>query len=144
MKALKEKIMYYQIKFIEKVIKEIWKENPTDYGIEYLTYNLINFWDDYVDFETFLIVEEFNISKEVFYEYMDWVSLWHLTKRFLKYNWEVNKEWYEMNLRSFYNYIWKTENPEDFEKERLRDIKESEKKVEIAKDLFFKCMKNVK
>ena len=58
MKSLKEKIMYYQVKFIEKVIKEIWKENPTDYGIEYLTYNWINFWDDYVDFETFLIVEE--------------------------------------------------------------------------------------
>lgn len=144
MKALKEKIMYYQVKFIEKVIEEIWKENPADYGIEYLTYNLINFWDNYVDFETFLTVEELKISKEVFYEYLDWVSLWYITDRFYNFNGYIIETWCNHNLRSFYNYIWKAENPEDFEKERLRDLKESEEKVRVAKDLFFKCIKDVK
>lgn len=136
LQIIKNQIETLQILFIEKIIYEIWDKNPNDYWIE-ISWKFIDFQNYTISFRDFESIARYNIPESIAYEYWDSNSMTFESDRI-----KEAKKYYncDINLVMFYRYCMRDDK--DFIEQEKNSLEESEKAVEKAKELFYKCFKN--
>ena len=111
LKEIRKMIIANKLDYIKGIIAQIWKKNPEDYNISYNRDDFFRLDNFTVIFDVFELVENENISEDIFNEFYDWISMWFESERYKGFN--QYKNWYyyyKKTLKAFNLYckdnIW--------------------------------------